>query len=159
MNIKKWFTLVEVVVVVMIMAIILSMTVFFSIKYLKDIQLRTEKEALLNTINYALSYVKSTNYYLWDRFSYIEVKLLSTGVTLSLDDQSLFSEYLDLQYATISLTGWNNIIHLFPYARACEDFISKQDIVSFALESNSNQDKFCFDRDMRLCKLFVVWCP
>lgn len=63
MKVKKWFTLVEVVIVIIIMAIILSMTVLLWADYLKDLQVRAEKENLLNTINYTLSYVKSTNYY------------------------------------------------------------------------------------------------
>lgn len=135
------------------------MTVLLWADYLKDLQLRTEKESLLNTINYTLSYVKSTNYYQGDRFAYIDVELSSTWVAVTLDSWTWFGNQLALMRSTLILSGTSDTIRLSPYVRACEDVVNAEDVVSFSLQSNVNDNEFCFDRDMRLCKLFVVSCP
>lgn len=158
MRVKKWFTLVEVVVVVTIMWIVLSMTVLFGADYLKDLQLRTEKEALLNKINYTLSYVKSTNYYEWEQFAYIDVLLFSSWTTTLLDSWGLFGENIELVRSTLILSGTSDTIRIIPYSRSCLDVENGQDIISFDIQSSQSDDEFCFERDMRLCKVFVVAC-
>jgi len=157
---KKWFTLVEVTIVVLIMWIILSITIFFGADYMKSLQLRTQKELLLNTINYTLSYVKSTNYYHWGRFSFIDITLFATWASVTLDSWTWFWESATLVDSVLTFS-WttSETIRLFPYVRACTDTANDQDVVSYEMESTKSDEKFCFDRDMRLCKLFVVACP
>ncbi len=155
---KKWFTLVEVVVVVTIMWIILSMTVFFWADYLKDLQLRTEKEALLNKINYTLSYVKSSNYYQGEQFSYIDILLFGSWATTLLDGGGAFWEDVELVRSDLVLSGTSDTIRVTPYSRSCLDVVNWQDMVWFDIQSSQTDDEFCFERDMRLCKVFVVSC-
>lgn len=157
MSVKKWYTLVEVLIVIIIMTIILSMTVVFGAKYLKGLQLRTEKEAVLNAINYTLSYVKSTNYYRWEKFIYFDVSIWTTGISVQTDTWSWFSQEVTLVRSTLS--GESDTIRLYPYVRACEDITHGSDMVLFSLTSTTNTDSFCFERDMSLCKIFVVTCP
>ena len=135
------------------------MTVMFGADYLRDLQLRTEKESVLNSINYALTYVKSSNYYEWNRFTYFDVVLGTTGIVVETDAWSGFWQDITLLRSTINLSWSSDTIRLSPYKRACEDVVNQQDVVSFSLQSNFVEDSFCFDRDMRLCKLFVVSCP
>ncbi len=135
------------------------MTVLFGADYLKNLQLRTEKESVLNSINYALAYVKSSNYYAWERFTYFDVVLATTGIVVQTDAGSWFWQDINLFRSTIILSGSSNTIRLSPYQRACEDVVNQEEVVSFFLQSNLAEDSFCFDWDMRLCKIFVVACP
>lgn len=135
------------------------MTIFLGADYLNNIQLRTEKESFLNIINYTLSYAKSTNYYAWERYEYIDLELNSTWVSVTLDSGWLFKDQLELTRSTIVLSGTSDAVRIFPYERECEDLVNAQNIIYFSMESNSNDDMFCFERDMRLCKIFVVTCP
>lgn len=141
------------------MAILLSMTIFLGADYLNNIQLRTEKESFLNVINYTLSYVKSTNYYAWERYEYIDVQLNSTWVDLTLDSGSWFKDQLELTRSTMVFSGTSDSVRLFPYERECIDLVNWEDMISFSMESSLSDDIFCFERDMRLCKIFVVSCP
>lgn len=145
------------------MGIVLSMTVLFWSNYLKELQLRKEKEELINTINYATSYAKSTNYYHWERFSNLTIALSSTGVAIYLDTLTwTWFTAFTLSRSEISFlnTPASTQVTVLPYQRACVDATNGSGFVSFQLTSTAARDNaFCFDRDMELCKLFIVSCP
>jgi prepilin-type N-terminal cleavage/methylation domain-containing protein len=159
---NKGYTLIEVVMVMIIVWLILSMTVFFWSEYLKELQLRKEKEEVINIINYATSYVKSSNYYNGEKFSHLIVDIATGGITISLDSSTWtwFSSY-DLLRSEISFFTLpaSNQVRLTPYQRECEDTVNSTGDITFQLLSTVNDQEFCFSRNMALCKLFIISCP
>lgn len=159
---KKWYTLIEVVMVMVIVWLILSMTVFFWSEYLKELQLRKEKEEIINTITYATSYVKSSNYYNGEKFTHLIIDIATGGISVNLDSSSWtwFSSYtLSRSEITFLTLPASNQIRLTPYQRECEDTINNTWDIAFQLASTVNDQEFCFSRNMALCKLFIVSCP
>lgn len=160
---KNWFTLVEVLMVMIIVWLILSMTVFFWSQYLKELQLRKEKEEVMNIINYAMSYVKSSNYYQWEKFTHLIVDIWTWTIDVHLDSSTWtwFSSYSLLRSEITSFNPpTSNQIRLTPYQRECEDAINNSTgDITFQLSSTVNDQSFCFSRNMPLCKLFIIPCP
>lgn len=158
----RWFTLVEVVIVMVIVWLILSMTIVFGSQYLKELQLRKEKEELINVVTYASSYVKSSNYYQWQKFSNMIVVISTWWIDITLDSLTWtwFSSYslLRSEITFLNLPA-SNQIRLTPYQRACVDVINNTGDVTFQLSSTVNDQEFCFSRNMALCKLFITPCP
>lgn len=159
---QKWYTLIEVVMVMVIVWLILSMTVFFWSEYLQELQLRKEKEEVINIITYATSYVKSSNYYGWEKFSHLIVDIGTGDIRISLDTTTWtwFSSYTLLRSEIWFFdTPASNQVRLTPYQRACEDTINNTGDITFQLSSTVNDQEFCFSRNMALCKLFIISCP
>lgn len=155
----SWFTLIEVLVVIVIMSILLSMTIFFGGSYIKDLQLRSEKESVVNLINYSLSYAKSTNYFEGTKFTSMDILLSTWWVTVTLDGGSTFWE-VELVRSTLALSWTNGTISITPYQRWCvyvDD--PENELVSFTINSTVDTNQFCFEWDMNLCKLFLTICP
>ncbi len=159
---KNWFTLIEVVMVMVIVWLILSMTIFFWSEYLKELQLRKEKEEVINIINYAMSYVKSSNYFEWEKFTNLIIDIWTWSIDVHLDSSTWtwFSSYslLRSEITFLNLPA-SNQIRLTPYQRACVDVINNTGDVTFQLSSTVNDQEFCFSRNMALCKLFITPCP
>lgn len=156
----RGFSLVEVVIVMIILWLILSSTVFMGSEYLQTVQTKKDKEWLTSFVQYALSYTKSTNYFNREEFSFMDIYLLPTGAySLVVSDVSTgVFDTLDLQHTVLSFTGDNPIIRLTPYARDCELFWSEDTSLPFTLISEINSDRYCFERDFTVCKLLYQTC-
>jgi hypothetical protein len=137
------------------------MTIFFWWQYLKELQLRKEKEEVMNIINYAMSYVKSSNYYDGQKFDHLIVDIWTWTINVHLNSSTWtwFSSYSLLRSEISFLnTPASNQIRLTPYQRECEDAVNNTDDITFQLLSTVNDQAFCFSRNMALCKLFITPC-
>lgn len=156
---KKWFTLVETVIVVAILAILLSGTVFLWYNYMLGLQIKHEKERFLSWVEYTLGVVRTTNYYGGAKYTYLDLQMSVDGMDWSFDTGSGF-ENIQLKKSQLAFSWLWPTIRLTPYARPCTylDDINATGF-TFTLNSNINDDMYCFDRDLSVCKLFLVTCP
>lgn len=172
----RGYTLAETIMVVLIVGIVLSMIVFMSTNYLKELQVRSEKEEIIDWISYVTSFVKSSNYFQGNPYDYLRVTVNSDylrihTLKLSWDDlllpERLFFEDV-FDKIRLEFASWVQEAHvlLTPYERACYIYDGEslatvdedEPVLSFTGVGIWSEHAFCAERDMQLCKLRIVPC-
>lgn len=156
---KKWFTLIETVIVITILAILLSATVFLWYGYMKWLQVKREKEEFLSRVEYTLGFVRTSNYYLSNKYTYLDLQMSVDNMQGIFNSGTGF-ETIQLEKSQLAFSGLDPAIRLVPYARECT-YLDDSNATgfSFSLDSTINSDTYCFNRDLSVCKLFLVTCP
>lgn len=165
---KKWFTLVEMIVVIIIMALLLSIMLLLWFNYIKRMQLRNDKEQLISTYFWLVSQSMSSNYFYWNKFNQIGLSLNNWGSelnVLSLSGDSFTKNiwFSKLSYSSLSWfqLWWNHydewLIILESYEIWCWfkswiDYFTWWDL-RFDLNSNNSKDKYCFEISLNSCKI------
>ena len=75
-NTKKWFTLVEILIVVILIGIILSMVFSLGFDYVTKMRVRTHKESFISNYNIVQADNRSSNYIKWEKYTDLRISTM-----------------------------------------------------------------------------------
>ena len=156
---KKGFTLIEMLVVIIIIGILLGMSMWFSNDRIVDLKVQNSKERFVDAYTSLVSQRLISSYHNFDRYHSLTLAFAS-WIMVALDSGSqspLLSDF------TFQLT-WMQVDHtpvpdltviLFPYLLSC-NFSTSGSIFSFGLMNPSHT--YCFSLDAATCSLREYRC-
>lgn len=166
MMMKKSFTLIEIVIVVFIIMVLLLLLLNMGWFYIKNIQLRNDKEDLIMLFNKNYSRILSSSYYndkkyeefhmyLYNKQNYIDYKAISWA-----NIQDLWRKTLTIWQFSWSFTTWDFIFKSYQMWCWFSDWtnIFTWWNVRFDLISWYDNLKHCFSINLDACKLKQVLC-
>jgi prepilin-type N-terminal cleavage/methylation domain-containing protein len=167
---KKWFTLIEMMIVIVIVAILLALTLWISGNRIQTLKNKSIQEQFVYKYNTLFSRNLLTNYYNWQLYNKMTIHLVDWENKISYsyknDNVDIFSEDDNIQW------GWYEIkeltfgelsiareltdvdINFEPYVLWCElsGWNTTWDILKMRLLINDNEE-FCIKINSDLCKL------
>jgi len=169
-KIKRWFTLIEIIIVISIITILLWITMSFSTQRIQKLRYQSAKSQFLSTYEQLHSYVLTTNYWNQKRFDYATI-VFSSG------SNNIQSKYVPIKQTFVHKIedeiilwklklNWEDtdkiIVKIEPYTIWCK-FDSEQEksaewIISFILSTKFNNQKYCFDISSDNCILKPTSC-
>jgi len=154
-SIKKWFTLIEIVIVIVIIWIILLITLSLWRDYVNTMSVKTDKQTFISAYNETMAIARTSNYFDWVEYSDITLTLWTTWLTSVTNNWNDIAEHT-LEKSTLSIDWWWASITIEPYSIWCT--ISVGTWVDFTLISTINVDEYCYSISESTCKLIQVAC-
>lgn len=164
-QIKKWFTLIEIIIVVVMIWIMLSWVVVLGRWYLKTMEVKTEKQAFMAQYNELATIARTSNYVDGFRYESVDISITQWWILWEATlEWGWTYEIIDFDFNNAELvftwsdTAWRIDITILPYAIGCNQVIvtstaSLVSSVDLQLVSSINSDEYCFEVDERTCKL------
>lgn len=161
----RWFTLVEVLIVIIIVWIMLGSTVFLWFAYLKTMQVRNEKQSITSMYNEFSAVARTSNYHGWVRYDLMNMTIQEWVISADIDLSSGTSEDIwsfsleDLSFVFSGSDSWWTIdISITPYKIGCSQiWVSDLGMavtgVDLQVVSSINNDVYCFTISEDTCKL------
>ena len=151
---KKAFTLIEMVIVLVIIGILMGVTMKFSSNRIVDLKAQSLKDAFVDSYALAQSQNLASSYH-W-KFHYTTMTLTFwNGILAQYDgsgDTQLFS---DMEHMKLTNVIWTQVLSLTPYHMGCT--LNEWTWVSFNLEVNGNKT-YCFSINPNTCTLKELPC-
>lgn len=159
---KKWFTMIEVIIVMVIMSIIMWLTLYMWRGYLQDVQYRQDRDILIWSLDELITLARTSTYYNWYNYDNLDIVIGTGGYTwyISTGEWAMFGEgiaidrYL-LNRSSIILPDGRFWVRLTPYALSCS---LQEGTTWFELQSSSSDLSACFEIDVDVCKFKQVSC-
>lgn len=174
MNKKKWFTLIEMLIVLLIIGILLA--IGFSLNWNSVDQLRTKSsvEELSSFFDTKFLQIQASNYENWQAYSGIDITLSWWATYIPyvyhLSWEDINSNFYWENFTIVQITWtdaanwdkqyWSVTIQYKPFTPTCE-LIGNEihlDKVYFSAKPRSLKEA-CFELDKDYCKLRVIRCP
>lgn len=171
---KKWFTLIEIMVVIVIIAILLTLTMWISSDRIQILKMKSVQEQLIYNYNNLFSKNMLTNYYEWSMYENMIIKMIKDDKQFTYGYKRFNENEESINYKHDYVEWWNykftellldwhitdNItIKLTPYILWCE--ISNWNTTWNKLISKvtiNNNKKYCFQISSNLCKQENIDC-
>jgi len=167
-----WFTLVEVLIVIIIAGILLGMMMHLWWNYLKTLSYQQDRENYISIIDEFIVRGRTTSYYEGNKYTYFDI-ILSTGSvsifygTSDVSSTSCGTGILvdDITFEKSVLTGISlslpYTMRIEPYKLWCNTYCNGSTITTGIVMSKSliTNDQTCFWFDSNLCKFSQVLCP
>lgn len=180
MNNKKnrdWFTLIEMVIVIVIMTLMLGLSMNFGAKRIAELKYQTSKEQFVNDINNLYSESLTSNYYNQKRYALLDISLASWSkirdyTYVDSDGQIVFSGAGQIDKMFLSnifinknqSQNQNGTINIKPYTLWCKISFTENEktatwsVLEFWLTSDDTQKTYCFEIKSNNCKLIEKVC-
>ncbi len=166
---KKWFTLLETIIVVIIVGILLTITLWIGSIYLRTVKYRYEKEQFIGEMDKIIASVRTSNYRSWETYDYLSLQLTSNGLQAYLETGLTAVETLTITESTLVISGGSTTIRLFPYNIACAEWTNYSEVngviyvedpivITFTGDATYTSQETCYQLDLRLCKLQQIPC-
>ncbi len=163
---KKWFTLLEIIIVISIIVIIMTITMKFSGSRIKELEAQTGKDDFKNNYEQLLLSNMSSNYNGEERYTalYIKIETWSHWFDYRLEQESwdmkLFTWFSDSKQIIKEIKINNqtsNIvdIKLLPYTIGCK--INDQEGIT-KIKTEIRNKIYCFKITTNICKLEYIPC-
>lgn len=169
---KKWFTLIELIVVISLVAILLWISLNISWERVNELNIRNENAEFIKSYNKQISRILNSSY-IWDfHYSQLHTTIISWSSTISyvywgkyensqVTDNTL-TETFQFWYQRIinTSTSWDSIILASNPLSVWCTINSNENIANawFTVSSLSNNSQKCFNIDSHTCKLKQVQC-
>jgi Tfp pilus assembly protein PilE len=159
----KWFTLVEMLIVISIVAAILWATMNLWWQYFQELQYRQDKESFIGLVDEFLSMARTSSYYANQRFEVLDISLDTWSIigyvwesTLDAFGTGRMIDTYALQEASLEFPDLPLQVRLYPYTIWC-DII--QWGTGFTMVADSTDDITCFEIFSDVCKIKQTTCP
>lgn len=165
---KRWFTLIEMMIVIVIISILLALTLWISGDRIQTLKNKSIQEQFIYTYNSLFSRNLLTNYYDWKLYNKMTIHLEKWANKFSYsyqdDEGNAFSEDDNIQWGRYEIEELkfdetnSSIQYVYinfePYVLWCElsNWSTTWDILKMKLLVNDNED-FCIKINSDLCKL------
>lgn len=169
----KWFTLIEMLIVIAIIGVILWMTIYMWSNDILRLKNKTIKEDFVETFSSFYNNSIWSNYYNNQRFSQLNLDLISWANSLYFtyiweNAQYSWNKTINNEFSIskIKLLSWNNFqendkatIQIYPYKFGCEiyDNINLYS-TQIEFEIKIKTEKYCFNVWSDNCKLQEILC-
>ena len=167
-----WFTLVEVLVVIVIAWILLGMVMSFWSNYLKQLNYQEDREHYISAINEFIMRWRTSNYYKGNKYTYIDITLNTTWVVIvyntgdvTTSDCGTGEVVRDVVFKKSVLSGLSlSLPYTFriePYLLWCNTYCDGSSVVTGTVMSKSSfsDHESCYLFDGNLCKFTLTSCP
>jgi len=165
---KKWFTLIEIVLVLIVISVLIWVTLRFGSNRIVDLKSQNNKEKFISFYDNLYSSNLISNYHNTNRYEKLNIQIWS-WISFTYDDSNLIidSDLKSIEINDISLDNQNieNInLQLTPYNIWCEILGEKDsstftwNLFSFKIFSKENQKEYCFEIWSDTCKLIEKKC-
>lgn len=158
---KKWFTLIEMLIVIAIAAILATVTLNLNWTRISEMQALNEREQWLSKHQYINRELINTTYLDWKKISYLLLNYQSWSSTISLswfDTTNSENYWSQEQFNYHLITSWSLIIKKAPLSLGCEIIPSENNTIGTTPVSNKiylehiqSQKSFCFQLNTALC--------
>lgn len=170
--VRKWFTLIEMMVVIVIIAILMTMVFRFGGDRLQQLQLQTSKETILwfreDVINNnrTSSYIGADNYdsvtvEFSDGSSQLHARYSNAGDIIYQESSSIF-QWLSWKLWTQDGTILDQLMLRYtPYQLECDisDQTTSYSWAVLALIATANPHRYCFAIQYQTCSMQEIVCP
>ncbi len=164
---KKWYTLLEIMIVLWVIIIIMTITMKFGSSRIEDLQAQTSKDEFKNNYEQLLLTNMSSNYHNKERYNKIIISMMSwgNGFTYTLENDSenpeTYTWYNNPKLEITKLQINNNEINeieteLIPYKIWCT--INDQTWLLTHIETKAKNKTHCFQIHTDNCKLEQINC-
>lgn len=162
---KKAFTLIEMIVVIIIISILFLIVLRMGWNYVRDMQFRNDKEEFLSQYNKLLSQSMSSNYYEWEEYKEFSLQIADQWDEINLYAITWNNQVLIWRRALgVSYFSWLNNVWTFlfqAYELGCWyedwDWELTGGNVNFQLISIYDW-WYCFDVNLDSCKISESKC-
>lgn len=171
---KKWFTLVEIIMVIVIIAILLSLSMWISGNRVKELKVKSAQEQFVYNYNNLFSKNLLTNYNKWTIYENMIIKMENNKdfflywykwYNQTIEDMEFTKDFIQWwEYSIIDLKlDWNNkdIINIkfSPYVLWCElsDWNNTWEILEAKALINTTKE-YCFQLSSYFCKQEDIPC-
>ena len=166
---KRWFTLIEIMIVIVIVSILLALTLWISGNRIQILKNKSVQEQFTYTYNSLFSRNLLTNYYNWQIYDEMVIDLSKWENKFSYSYKNnwedIFSGYDDVQWGKYMINGiylgdnetQNANIIFQPYVLGCELHGGDRtwNIMKIKIKLNDNED-YCVTINSDLCKKRIV---
>ncbi len=164
---KKWFTLIETVIVLAIISFLLGVTMYFWSKNIQKLNVLTFKQQFIEKYQTLYMNSISSSYIAGKKYEKIDIHMWS-GFYYSIDEEkNKLLDLSDFHYSWIRL-DWNPVgnimIRLSPYKIKCNLYSDKDwestewKQIKFILSHKNNYKAWCFRISNYNCKLTEYIC-
>lgn len=170
MNYSKWFTLIEMLIVIVIISIMLSITLNLSANQTKALRFKIAREAFVGNYNNYIITTITTNsnnsilLFQWDTISTQQPPIALSGNTNNL----ILEDMASLQLATLDTTTvatniWSRELSFDPTSWKCvmnsRPWWSDPEYIKFTLKDrNSTIAGICYSIALSTCKIKQISC-
>lgn len=166
---KKGFTILEMLLVIVILGIILSISGRFSYQYIQSTQLKVNVQEFVGFFDWLIFQTMRSNFFQNKKFDHVLLKLWSGSVvwyTYFYSDGSSWSFLYSLKNSKFWSEVDNISIDIMPYALWCSivhDWNSSWNnytwSIYFDISALDNTQKNCFELNSQTCRLYEKKCP
>ena len=165
---KKWFTLIEIVLVLIVISVLIGIILRFGSNRIVDLKSQNNREQFISFYDNLYSSNLISNYHNTNRYEKLNIQIWS-WIFFTYDDSNLQTDS-NLKSTQIHVIGLDNQnvenvnLQLTPYNIGCEIFSKKDssiltwNLISFQLFSQDNQKEYCFEIWSDTCKLIEKKC-
>ncbi len=172
---KKWFTLIEILVVLVIVGMLMSGTMIFGANRIEHLRHQSAKTQFMNSYENLQSFALSSNYFVTERFDTMIIKLQSWSQNIQYQyvnwkwQSPRYKEQIDKSMFLSDLQIWNNerkspadeiLLNIAPYQLWCD--ISSPDmsgsLAKFQIRIERRLKNYCFGIGEDTCRLIEEKC-
>ena len=167
MSKRLWFTLLELLIVMVIMGILLAMTMNFGADRVKDLDRQSVSNQFIDAFNSLVGQARSSSYLYNQKFSKLIVHfdVWDHAIVSSLSGSSTSASYtwFESSVFTIDHISVNNLplsglnVIITPYAIGCQ-MQSSSSASGFVLSTHIKDTPYCYHLDPALCVLKKTEC-
>ncbi len=151
---KKAFTLIEMVLVLVIIGILMGVTMKFGSNRITDLKAQSLKDKFVDTYSEVQSQNLASSYHQQYRYTTLTLTF-GSGIVATYDGSGAVQLFSDTQDMQIKNIVWPSTLFLTPYHMGCTS--KEWTWMSFALEVNGNKT-YCFQIVTDTCKLIEIAC-
>jgi len=166
---KKWFTLIEMLIVIAIIGIMMGITINFWANRIQKLRYQSSKAQFVNSYEKLQSEVLTTNYHYRQHFDTFHIKFQSDLNNYSYEYQPIqkkYSQKIEDHVQIQNIVFLNNSekqnleqaeLVLMPYQLPCklllDGKLQEEWAIQFELNILEYAKKYCFEIDLNNCKL------
>lgn len=168
---KKFFTLIEMLIVVIIVWILAMISLRLWWNYISKIQFKSDKEELLLNYNKTLSQSLSSNNISWQKYNLIWIELVDTSDRFDLyyfswtdiwkikSNRLNYSNFKNFKLNWVSISTWYLFFESYKiWCKFQNNSIVDSWSLYFEIYSQSLNYSYCFDLFLNNCKLIEKKC-
>lgn len=154
---KKAFTLLELVIVLVVIGILMGVTMYFGSNRIVDLKAQSLKDQFVDNFAAVQSQNLASSYHGEERYTTLEIALTENSIMASYDGSGSRELLPEPQNMKLKNITWTPTLSLTPYQIWCALDGSDAAWLSFDLEVNGNK-LYCFTIDLAACTLKEVAC-
>lgn len=174
--IRKAFTLVEILVVIILAVILLAMTFNLWRDYINFLKFKQDREKYINLIDTAIVTARTTNYYQGTKYTYLDVTMDEDALSITYGTWNAASagscgtslnefDTHNLTNASVTWFSTPTTVRILPFEIWCFDIelgwtetCSTSTWLNVIIESTITDDETCYSFDLSTCKFVQVVC-